>query len=67
VDLHPDTHFIPMHEVEAMKHIVEQAQPSGGIKSCPSLPDDTWTTARRCCCSAEHIAKANNAIFADTA
>jgi len=32
---------------EAMKHIVEQAQPSGGIKSCPSLQMTPWTTAKK--------------------
>src|SRR5260370_39230750 len=51
-----------------MKHIVEQAWPSGGIKSHPSLPGDTLDDCKKVFVAVQsHIAKANNAIFADTA
>ena len=68
VDPHPDTHFLPAHEVEAMKHVVEQARPSGDAKTRPLLPDDTLDDCEKAFVAAQgHIAKANNAIFADTA
>jgi len=68
VDQHPDTHFLPAHEVEAMKRVVEQARPSGDANSRPSLPDDTLDDCEKAFVAAQsHIAKANSAIFADTA
>jgi len=70
VDLHPDTHFLPAHEVETMKRAVEQERYSEARNS-PSaqtpLPDDTLDDCKKVFIATQgHIAKANSNIFADT-
>ena len=71
VDAHPDTHFLSEHDVEFMKHAVEQARPSdsrANAKSWAALPDDTLDDCEKAFTAAQgHIAKSNNKIFADTA
>jgi len=70
VDPHPDTHFLPAHEVETMKHAVKQERYLGA-RSSPSartsLPDDTLDDCEKVFIAAQgHIAKANSNIFVDT-
>ena len=71
VDPHPDTHFLSVNDVESMKRVVEHARPSdsrSNAKSWASLPDDTLDDCEKAFTAAQgHIAKTNNAIFADTA
>jgi len=71
VDPHPDTHFLSVDDVESMKRVVEHARPSdsrSNAKSWARLPDDTLDDCEKAFTAAQgHIAKSNNAIFADTA
>ena len=71
MDPHPDTHFLSVDDVESMKHAVEHARPSGpkaNARSWAKLPDDTLDDCKKAFTAAQgHIAKSNNAIFADTA
>jgi hypothetical protein len=70
VDLHPDTHFHPAHEVETMKCIVEQKRYSEAHSSPSaqtSLPDNTLDDCKKVFIAAQgHIAKVNSNIFAET-
>ena len=71
VDPHPDTHFLSVHDVEAMKRAVEHARPAdsrANAKSWTSLPDDTLDDCEKAFTAAQgHIAKSSSTIFADTA
>ena len=71
VDPHPDTHFLPVNDVESMKRVVEHARPSESRSNAESrarLPDDTLDDCEKAFTAAQgHIAKSNSAIFADTA
>jgi len=71
VDPHPDTHFLPVKDVESMKRVVEHAMPSGSRSNAGSwarLPDDTLDDCKKAFTAAQgHIVKSNSAIFADTA
>ena len=68
VDPHPDTHFIAAHEVETMKRIVERARPSEARTGIMPLLDETLDDCEKTFIAAQsHIAKTNDAIFADTA
>ena len=71
VDPHPNTHFLSKDDVECMKSVVEHARPSdsrSGAQSWARLPDDTLDDCEKAFTAAQgHLAKANNAIFADTA
>jgi len=69
VDPHPDTHFLPAHEVETMKCAVEQERYSeahNGPSAQTPLPDDTLDDCEKVFIATQgHIAKANSNIFAD--
>ena len=71
VDPHPDTHFLSVDDVDAMKHTVEHARPSdsrANTKSWARLPDDTLDDCEKAFTVAQgHIAKSSNTKFADTA
>ena len=71
MDPHPDTHFLSVNDVDSMKEAVEHARPSdsrANAKSQATLPDDTLDDCKKAFTAAQgHIAKSNNAIFADTA
>lgn len=68
VDPHPDSHFLTKDEVETMKRIVERARPSEARPGAMALPDETLDDCEKTFIAAQsHIAKTNNAIFADTA
>ena len=71
VDPHPDTHFLLVDDVDAMKHAVEHARPSdsrANAKSWARLLDDTLDDCEKVFTAAQgHIAKSSNTKFADTA
>jgi hypothetical protein len=70
VDLHIDTHFLPAHEVETMRHTVERERYSeahSGPGMWVLLPDDTLDDCERVFIAAQgHIVKASSNIFTDT-
>jgi Kyakuja-Dileera-Zisupton transposase len=71
VDPHPNSHFVPVGEVESMKCMVEQAWPSEAcvdLKGWRLLLDETLDDCEQMFVAVQgHIAKTNSTLFADTA